>query len=223
MSGHRWLCCGWESSANRASGPRHEKHDWSRLGRGDGPVWVVRPSTAVRGRRRTWPRTYTYTHTSTHTQRQADGLYVNVQHQCDILQYLQWITVFFSLVLEWVHCLVVSKMSIKTLSYKHSAGIQIEVYAFFCLNASQTQLWFVTTIWFSLDAASALMWAKTIEKTLKWIILIDGAEITEKSVVLVTSAVHCGLSVKFYFTHFACDSCNDKSTVTHLRWICFAE
>ena len=75
MGCHRWLCCGWESPANRASGPGHKKHDWSRLGRGDGPVWVVRPSTAVRGDRRTWPA---LTHTGTQTQRWADGLYVQM-------------------------------------------------------------------------------------------------------------------------------------------------
>lgn len=51
---------------------------------------------------------------------------------------------------------------------------------------------------------------------LKRIKLIDDAEITEKSVVLATK-YSVGFLVKFYLTHFACDSCNEKSTVTHPR------
>ena len=110
MSGHRWLCCGWESSANRASGPGHEKHDWSSLGRGDRRV--VRPSTAVRGGRKTW-LAQTQMHTHTHTQRQADGLYVQMhstkETYCSKYSESQEFLLGFSLVLQWIP--VVSKMS----------------------------------------------------------------------------------------------------------------
>lgn len=141
---------------------------------------------------------------------------------CSIYSGSQYFIPLFSLVLQWIHCLVVSKMSITALSYKHSTGIQIEVCISLLERLSDCDLW--QQFDFQRMLLQSLCEPKQQKKlVLKWIILIDGAEITEKSVVLVTSAVHCGLSVKFYLTHFACDSCNDKSTVTHLRWICFAE